>query len=417
MNHLEASQIVFGLILQRKKSPQAVLWDSFAEPFNDAVKFCQENPDWSKEDLVKIIAPSFMQESEYAIKALNGMGDSTDWLAILKDFSEDNKLGETLERAAKSLKKGKPVDYLVLSGHLQSRIMKQSNGLTLGKDVDCTNYNPFMESGYEPFDNIIGGIPSDGPIIAYGLTGVGKSHWAANLISKFLHKHKDKTGAVYTLEMSAEHWKWRETAMYPELNDVMDRLYISGSVKNIEELIAEVSTRQSSIVVIDDIDGLAIENSAAEFERLYKKLKEICRFLKIPAVALAQPNRAAKLSNKFLQRYDIAWSGAAEDSSALLVALQRANELDLDEENSPFPLYEDDHEYLICWKSRDGWPADYPEKFTKGQRGPGAIILRPSDRGLWNGDIIGANNGSVGTLWRPYGVRKLVTKKGNNKNG
>ena len=81
------------------------------------------------------------------------------------------------------------------------------------------------------------------------------------------------------------------------------------------------------------------ENSAAEFERVYKKIKEICRLMKIPVIVLAQPNRNAKYSGKWLGHYDIAWSGAAEDSAAMLVALQRANELDMDYEDGAIPLY------------------------------------------------------------------------------
>jgi len=411
MNRLEASQICFGMILENRKSPKAFLADDFSEQYVDAVEYCQRNDDWCKEDLVKIIAPSFMQDATYAIKSLNGMGDTTDWLTVLRGFAEDEKLGDVLEKSGRNLKKGKDIDYLSLSGHIQSRVMQQSTGLTRGSEIDCENYQPFIKSGYAPFDNVLGGIPADGPIVVYGLTGVGKSKFLANLTSHFLHEHPDKTAAIYTLEMSAEHWKWRETNMYKHLNDVLDRLFISGSVKSVEELIAEISTRQVGLVGIDDVDGLARENSAAEFERIYKKIKEICRFLKIPAVALAQPNRNAKLAGKFLSRYSIAWSGAAEDSAAMLIALQRGNELDMDygdDETAPFPLYDEDHEYIICYKSRDGWPADYPERYPNGQRGPGAIILEQDRSHLWEGNAIGGENG---TLWREFATRKLVKKK------
>jgi hypothetical protein len=220
--------------------------------------------------------------------------------------------------------------------------------------------------------------------------------------------------------MGAEHWKWRETQMYPYLNDVKDRLFVSSSVRNIEELVAEVSAKQFGIVGIDDLDGLAKENSAAEFERLYKKIKEICRFLKIPVYVLAQPNRNAKLSNKFIGRYDVAWSGAAENSAALLVALQRANELDMDyddENPPPFTLFSDDHEYMIFYKSRDGWPGDYPDRYPRGQYGPGAIILEKGKH-LWEGKPLGMRVDertgeilSVGTLWREGSKKKMAKKK------
>ena len=415
MNHLEVSQINFGLILSNRRTPQSYIADDFEYPFSDAVKYCQEHEDWSKEDLVKILAPTFIQDAEHAIVSLNGMGDSTDWAAILRDYAEDARLGEVLERSGKNLKKGKQVDYLTLSGHIQSRILKQSTGLTKLEDIDCENYQPFIKSGYHPIDSILGGIPADGPIVVYGLTGVGKSHWLANIMSKFLHEHKDKTGAIYTLEMGAEHWKWRETKMYKHLLEVNDRLHVSGSVGDIEQLVAEIATKNLSVVGIDDLDGLARENSAAEFERLYKKVKEVCRFMKIPVFVLAQPNRAAKLRGGFLGRYDVAWSGAAENSAAMLIALQRTNSLDLGDEDEVhmFETFDENHEYMIVWKSRDGWPGDYAEG---GQVGPGAIILNQSKR-LWEGEPIGEKWNDdyskllkPGTLWTPYSVKRM--KKG-----
>jgi hypothetical protein len=404
MNHLEISQIVFGLVLEGKKSPQSVLADDFSEPYSQAIDYMQKNPGWTNEDIIRIVSISFMQDAIHAAKSLNGLGESTDWGSLLKNISENNKLADTLEKYARKLKKGDEIDILHLSGAIQSRVLKQSSGLTRGSEIS-NEYKPFIKCGYKPLDLILNGIPADGPIVVYGVTGIGKSHFATNLISRFLHQHPDKKGAVYTLEMSAEHWKWRATKMYRHLSDVMDRLYISGSVRDVEELVAEISAHAMDIVVIDDLDGLARENSAAEFERIYKKVKEICRFLKIPVIVLAQPNRMAKLSGKFPGRYDIAWSGAAEDSAALLIALHRGDELDISSEGGEplFPVFSEPHEYLIIWKSRDGWPGDYEEG---GQFGPGAIILKPSNQGLWEGDIVGDR-----VLWRPGAAKRVGKKK------
>lgn len=413
MNHVELSQVNFGLILRGDNQANNYAPEWFFGAYADAVEYMKKHPEWCKEDLYKnsLISPSFIQDAEHVTSSLNGEGEANNWPDILRGKYEDEKLRDLLERTARNIKRGKPVEYSQLFGHIQARMDNEATGLTKAEDVDIKDYDPFIKSGYAPFDNILGGIPADGPIVIYGLTGVGKSHFAANLISHFLHEHKKKTGAVYTLEMSAEHWKWRETKMYRHLKEIMDRLYISGSVGTIEQLTAEVSTKRLDFVVIDDLDGLARENSASEFERLYKRVKEICRFQKIPLVVLAQPNRVAKLNSKFLGRYDIAWSGAAENSAAMLIALQRANELDLSygkDEEPKFALYDEDHEYIICYKSRDGWPADYPDRHPNGQRGPGAIILKTDGKVLWEGKPLGIGNGK---MWGEYSTRSLGKKK------
>ena len=85
-------------------------------------------------------------------------------------------------------------------------------------------------------------------------------------------------------------------------------------------------------------------------------------FMGIPFFAIGQPNRQAKFEvgqgNRFLNAYDVAWSGAAENSAALLIALQKANSLD-NKDATEFPTDDDTMYYQILWKSRDGWPGDY----------------------------------------------------------
>jgi hypothetical protein len=266
---------------------------------------------------------------------------------------------------------------LPLYGQLTSVVSNEASGLSRADQVDYKNYRPFMKSGYDTIDKIIGGIPSDGPIIAYGVTGVGKSFWLANLVTCFLRTYPKKTAAIYTLEMSAEHWLSRTLSMYPDMKDVLSRLYVSGMVRGIEDLVAETTSKKVDMVGLDDMDGIVEDESPASYQKVYKRIREICRFLKIPVVVLAQPNRASKQiienGERFLSPYDIAWSGAGENAAALLVALQKANNVDM--KSSQFPLEDEDREYMIFWKSRDGWPM---------QQGPGAIRLEKSKQ-MWRG--------------------------------
>ena len=91
----------------------------------------------------------------------------------------------------------------------------------------------------------------------------------------------------------------------------------------VEEVVAEVSALGVDAVGLDDMDNLVKSSDASEYENVYRRVKEMCRFLKIPVFVLAQPNRVAKqsTSERFLGRYDIAWSGSAENSAALQIAL------------------------------------------------------------------------------------------------
>lgn len=399
MDWHEYSEICFGLLWEGRRLPSMFSADDFYPPYDEGVRILQQEG-MGKEDVAKSISQKFLQNAHNAVKNLNGLGDDTVYDMGLAKAANAYRLSKKLGKASSKLEKNEDVDFLPIYGELTSIVSNQSLGLTLVKDVDISNYSPFQSSGWDVFDQVAGTFPTDGSIVVFGSTGVGKSHFASNLITKFLQKHTKKTGAVYTLEMSAEHWKWREVQMYPELEDVIhDRLYISGMVRNVEQLVAEVMSKRIDFVVLDDMDHIVTSSSADEYERVYRKINEICRFMKIPVVVLAQPNRVAKLSGRFLEAYDIAWSGAAENSASLLIALQKANAFDIDPEDAKFPVEDDNHYYMIFWKSRDGWPK---------QQGPGAIILEPSKQ-MWTGKLYQDKK----ILWSPESGRRRIGKKSN----
>jgi hypothetical protein len=196
--------------------------------------------------------------------------------------------------------------------------------------------------------------------------------------------------------MSAEHYLYRSVNMYPDLKKVLDRLYVSGSVRGVEELVSEVTTKRLDFIVVDDMDRMVKSVDPAAYQITYFRLAEICRFLKIPVMILAQPNRAAKLGKQFLDAFDISWSSAGENSAAMLIALQKANAIDL--EDDKYPLVDDDRYFMIFLKSRDGWPL---------QHGPGAIRLDNANKNqLWSGEPY------QGRLWTPGSASKSRKIKG-----
>lgn len=396
MDIVELSEKNAGLVLEGRASAQMYSPDNFVTPYDEIIRILQK-PGATKEDLAKskIISASILQECHDAVKRLNGLGEfeNFDWRSALIKAKTDYDLGKLLKKAGERAERNEEVDFLALQGMLTARAVNDTFGLTVASQVDYQHYKPFKKCGHEAIDNILGGLPSDGPIIVYGLTGVGKSHFAAQMADCLVSLYANYTGAIYTCEMSTEHYLWRETKMYPSIEKHLDRLYVSGAVKDIEQLVGEVTTKRIDFVVLDDMDSIVKANEPSEYERVYNHVKRLCRFLKIPVFVLCQPNRVAKLSGRFLGRYDIAWSGAAENSAALQIALQRANAMDMEDET--FSTFDDEKWYMIFWKSRDGWPA---------QEGPGAIILDKSNQ-MWRGKPVKGIN----KLWLPGSGNKKNT--------
>ena len=96
MNHVELSQVNFGLIMRGDTSPQNYISDTFFGAYADAVAYMQTHPEWEKEDLYlnNLITPDFVQSAEHITSSLNGEGESTDWPLLLKQRSEDEQLRE-----------------------------------------------------------------------------------------------------------------------------------------------------------------------------------------------------------------------------------------------------------------------------------------------------------------------------------
>lgn len=407
MNWHDLSEVNFGLVLEGRVPASAYRSDYFDVPYDTGIEVLMRRGA-TKEDVAKVLDdPQLISDAHDAVCKWNGISEKEnfDWGKALIEAKTRHDIAKKLEKASRRMKDNEEYDLLPLFGDLQSIVAGKSSGLSVANEIDYTHYKPFIKSGNPTIDRILGGIPADGPIIVYGVTGVGKSHWLASAMDYYLHQYPDKKAAIYTLEMSAEHYLWRETNMYPSLKDVLDRLYVSGSVHNIEELVAEISALDVDIVGLDDMDNMVKNSEASEYENVYRRVKEVCRFLEIPFYVLGQPNREAKHAvergDKFLGRYDIAWSGAAENSAALQIALQRANSLDMN--SDMFPTSDETLFYEIFWKSRDGWPSDYNEK---GQEGPGAIVTTKGKQ-AWRGNVY-ANKYK---LWSPASGSRSIGKK------
>jgi hypothetical protein len=390
MKRDELSTVNFGLVMEGRLPPSMYKSDWFTSPYDQGIEILLK-PGSSKEDVAKVLSSAYISDAHDAVAHWNGIGETEnfDWPKSLRIAYENFQRGKKLEKLSKKLKENEEVDILPLYGELGAAIANESFGLKPASEIDYKTYKPFKLCGYAPIDNTLGGIPTDGPIIIYGLTGVGKSKFATAIIDGLLHKYPDETAAIYTLEMGEKHWLWRTLNLFPSMKDVLPRLHVSGSVKDIEELVAEVTAKRVNYVVLDDMDNMVKSSDASEYERIYRRVKEVCRFMGIPFFVLGQPNRSAKIAatdrkegGRFLGRFDVAWSGAAENSAALQIALQTASGLDMADES--FPTADDKMDYLIFWKSRDGWPGDYDPKKALG---PGAVVMEHSSN--WNGKPYG----------------------------
>lgn len=405
MKWTELSEVNFGLVMEGRVPPTMYKPEWFTTPYDKGVEILLK-PGSSREDVAKVLSSVYINDAHDAVKHWNGIGETEnfDWTKSLRVAFENFERGKQFEKIGKRMKDNEEVDVLPLYAQLGAAINSESYGLKPASEINFKEYKPFKKSGYAPIDNTLGGIPSDGPIIIYATTGTGKSKFATAIVNGLLHTYPTERAAIYTLEMNEQHWLWRSMNLFPTLKDVLPRLHISGSVRDVDEMVAEVTAGKFDYVVLDDMDNMVKSSDASEYERIYRRVKEMCRFMGIPVFVLGQPNRVAKLAvgngERFLSQYDVAWSGAAENSAALLLALQTCSGLDM--KSGMFPTADKQLDYIIAWKSRDGWAGDYDN--TKAV-GPGAIVMEHSSN--WDGKPYG----NKWKLWKVASDNQKIGKK------
>lgn len=405
----ELALINLGLIMDGRASLSLYTEKDFPAPYSRVVATIKKHPETvGNKDAVDSLITSLMMPDEIVeahtqAARYNGLGEEGvfAWRKALIEANVKLTVGDELDRFAKECRANKDVDYLKVYSRLGSLITSGTTGPRPANQIDYKTYKPYMKSGINYIDDIIGGWPTDGPIVVVAPQGSGKSHWAFFVVCSWLVAHPDKQAVLYTLEMSDKHFLSRELSMYPEFIPLVEcespRLHISSTVRGVDEISAEVSTGKYGFVAIDAMTQLAKGGDASTYEKIYQTLVEICRFQEIPVMILAQPNREAKKSNKFIGIYDAAWSGAAENAAAMFLTLNRVAYADPEWSDTRFvPVEKDnpqktDRFYICFWKFRDNRPAEM-------QQGLGAIRLEPNKQtGRYNQIWVG--NALDNKLW------------------
>lgn len=392
---MELSQVNFGLCMEGRVSPNLYRPEWFYTPYDRGMEVLQQKGA-SKEDVAKVLDSSYISDAHDCVHKWNGVGDleNFDWVKALRDAHNSFNTGNKLTKIGKKLKDNEPVDLLSLYGDLSAILSEKSNETLLLKDIDYKNFTPMVESGWDVLDDIVGGIPKHGLILVLGETGLGKSFFLGKMTDRYLHRHKDKTGMIVTLEMPAEEYAQRTLQMYPTFKNLGERLYINGSLRTIDDIVLEATTHKVDFLGIDFVDWLVKENTESAYAYVYKRCVEMSRLLRIPVVLLAQANRDGVKWSKFLTKFDARYTGMAENSAWMMIGLQKTNALDI-EEPDKYPTFDEDREYIIILKLRGEW---------KKQVGPGAIVLEPSNQ-KWGGKAY------KNRLWNPVSAGKKIGKK------
>ena len=397
----DASKENFGLLMKGLTASNMYKPEDFCPPYDKIFEYIVEKGTWTKEDLYAYWSnTSPLDMAMQAASNINGQSKTVNFPSILRRKKGEWAFSRYLVQVGKQGEQGNlpPLDKVMSMA--RSYINNDGIGLRDAREVDWENVKGLQKCGWDALDKTIGGIAESGPVVVVATTKTGKSFWTAKLIKEFLEFYPNKTAGIFALELTDARYLQRAFGMYPSLLKAKDegRVFITHQTRSIEGIMSDVAIRGCDIVVIDGIDGLVKgEFGAGTFARAWHGIIELGVVQNVPVITTTQPNRAGKKkadSGEFLGRYDIEWSGGAENGAEQLIALQHVP-FERNHHDKRFPVFDDTY-YMISWLQRERWPMG----------GPGAIILRPDEaeydkngnRVMWGGKPYGPTDPKTGKM-------------------
>jgi len=304
----EASQIVSGLVITGRIASSAVNPEVLFPPYNKLVSSYKSGV-VEPEELVEMIGISAVQVAMHQAGAINGLGDIADWVKLVENSCIQYQIADQLEKISRKMREGEPVNVARLKSLLRD-MDDGKTGTMFIKDIEPKE-TPYILTGWEALDDHLGGIPETGLLVVAGNPGVGKTTFAAKLAGKFINKHKDKKGFIYSLEMLKEEITMRITEVWgykkdpewlkqqsPEkletLHDFESRFAVNDLRLGPEEIIADASRFENVGLILVDFADLMIKGEVNEsaMANIYRELAMGAKELHCCIVLLSQLNRS-----------------------------------------------------------------------------------------------------------------------------
>ena len=383
---LENSEVTFGLILTNKLSLSVVRPELFHIPYNDGIKMLKTGS--PKEDVIQGIGIDAYQTAVHAAECVNG-ASSLDWLSILEKSSVLYDAGSKLEKYSKKLQRGEDIDWSQLTSIANRAQTNVGSCFTPLSEIEESELT-FIETGWQAFDEHIGGIPEVGLIIIGGNPGVGKTTCMAKLATSFATKYPDKIVSIFSIEMVLKEIATRFKQIEDIPKETADHLWMNDEPVTPEEVINKSATVDKLGLVLVDFADLMVRGDTSEsaMAHIYRTLALGAKQLHCPIILIVQLHRAYK--GGLPRPHHIRYTGLAEKLAWMILMLYNPSQDWFEGEEETILPVVDGKAYMLIWKIRGGFRKHKDES-------PGAIMLPfRGDKG-W-----GSNNSS----W--WNLRKAV---------
>ena len=359
------SAIVCGFLIDGKLAKNCVRQEIFFPPYNEIVEKIQKE-DCAVEDLIEHVGLMPVQASLDAIKSLNGLGKAN-WIQLLEKSKAYYDAGSKLEKFGRKLTRGEEIDWSQLN-MLSEKAQAGISGDFVSLDKIKASEMPFIESGWKPFDDHVGGYPEAGIIVMGGQPGVGKSYLMVKQAEKFVQKHNKKV-AIFSIEMFKEELAERFKRTTSLNDEQRSRILVNELPISPNEIINKSATIENlGLVIVDFVDMLVEKDtSESEMSYIYRTMMKGAKSLHCPIILLAGvvkyekgiPKPSHLRYTKMVEHF--AWE-------ILMLYNPSTDWIDADDKDVELLPPIKNAAYIIVWKVRGGFRKHLEDS-------PGAILV------------------------------------------
>ena len=311
-----------------------------------------------------------------AAENINGHHD-LDWIELLAKSKATHEAGQKLGRISQKMQDGEWDNNLVTLKEIQNSLGEEKTGRMPLNEIEAMEV-PVMKTGWEAYDEHLGGTPVAGLKIVSGAPGSGKTTWALDEAKYFAKTYKNKIVNFYSLEMVDGEIALRAKEVGLK-GKYTERININCDPLTVDELFNDAAgTDDLGLIIIDFADILLREDeSDASMGKIYTTCFVEGKKLGVPVTLLAQ--YSYKYQGGIPRPYHIRYTAKAQILGWEVICLWNPHRSFYAEDQKAllnFPLKKDQAAAFI-WKFRGGF-REHP------QDSPGAIIHQFKGRQGWS---------------------------------
>lgn len=366
MDWQSASEVVAGLVLTGRLALNSVRDELFCSPYDEIIKEMKANHQ-DMEYLIETIGLSPINACLDAAHSLNGLSKSN-WISILENSRALYSAGDRMEKLSRSLRKGENINWAEIIAIARAADTSKTDFTPLSEVEE--GEVPFMKTGMKPIDKHLGGVPEVGLVLVAGNPGVGKTDFMAKLSSCMAMEHKDKSIAIFSLEMILSEVAGRFRKQHILMKEDERRIMLDERNGDIDDLINRAAHLPNLGMICIDFADYMIRGETTEsaMAHIYRSAAISAKELHIPVVLLAQLNR--NYTGGMPRPYHIRYTAMAEILASMLLMLWRPAEDFYVEGEKPEEILQPmpNVGYVLAWKIRGGFREHLDES-------PGAIAI------------------------------------------